>query len=112
MRNEIKTKTVNLPLDIISFINNPMDNNHNVSPFRKLFWEQQKSVFSKKSVGKYHPMIIRFCLPFATKSKSAYDQLRNSIVLVLPSRRTLRDYRNAIKRTVGFNSNVIAEFAV
>ena len=45
----------------------------------------------------------------ATKSRSAYDELRNSNVLVLLSRRTLRDYRNAIKPTVGFSSKVIAE---
>ena len=75
----------------------------------KLFWEQQKYAFSKKSVGKYHPVILRFCLSLATKSGSAYDELRNSNVLVLPSRRTLRDYRNAIKPTVGFNPKVIAE---
>ena len=83
--------------------------NHKISPFMKLFWEQQKYAFSKKSVGKYHPMIIRFCVSLATKSGSAYDELRNSNVLVLPSRRTLRDYRNAIKPTVGFNPKVIAE---
>ena len=52
MRNEIKTKAVNLPSDISSFINNTMDNNHKISPFMKLFWEQQMSAFSKKSVGK------------------------------------------------------------
>ena len=62
MRNEIETKAVNLPSDISSFINNAMDNNHKISPFMKFFREQQKSAFSKKSVGKYHPMIIRFYL--------------------------------------------------
>ena len=109
MRNEIETKAVNLPSDISSF-NNTMDNNYKISPFMKLFWGQQKSAFSKKSgVGKCHPMIIRFCLSLATKSGSAYDELRNSNVLVLPSRRTLRDYRNAIKPTVGFSPKVIAE---
>ena len=109
MRNEIETKAVNLPSDISSF-NNTMDNNYKISPFMKLFWGQQKSAFSKKSgVGKCHPMIIRFCLSLATKSGSAYDQLRNSSVLVLPSHRTLRDYRNAIKPTVEFNLKLIAE---
>ena len=34
---------------------------------------------------------------------------RNSDVLVLPSRRTLRDCRNVIKLTVGFYPKVIAE---
>ena len=62
MRNEIKTKAVNLPSDIRSFINNTMDNNHKISQIIKIFWEQQNSAFSKKSVGKNHPMIIRFCL--------------------------------------------------
>ena len=75
----------------------------------KLFWEQQRSAFPKKRVGQYHPMIIRFCQSLATKSGSAYDELRNSNVLVLPSRTTLRDYRNTIKPTVGFNSKVIPE---
>ena len=109
MRNEIETKAVNLPSDISSFINNAVDNNHKISPFMKFFREQQKSAFSKKSVGKYHPMIIRFYLSLATKSGCAYDELKNSNVLVLPSRGTLRDYRNAIKPTVAFNPKVIAE---
>ena len=95
MRNEIKTKSVNLPSDLSCFINNTIDNNHKISPFTKFFWEQQQFAFSKKSVRKYHPMIIQFCLSLATKSGSAYEELRNSNVLVLPSRRTSRDYRNA-----------------
>ena len=103
------SKALNLPSDISSFIDNTMDNNHKIKPFMRLFWEQQKSTFSKKSVGKYHPMIIRFCLSLATKTGSAYDKLRNSNVLVLPSRKTSRDYRNAIKPPVGCNPKVIAE---
>ena len=58
MRNEIKTKAVNFPSDLSSFINNTMDNSHKICPFVRLFWKQQKPAFSKRSVGKYHPMII------------------------------------------------------
>eukprot|EP00794_Sanderia_malayensis_P002902 gene2902-3354_t len=54
-------------------------------------------------------MIIRFCISLAAKSASAYDELRNSGALTLPSRRTLRDFRNAIKPTVEFNPAVIME---
>ena len=54
-------------------------------------------------------MIIRFCLSLASKSASAYDELRNSNVLTLPSRRTLRDYKNAVKPHAGFNPAVINE---
>ena len=78
----------------------------------KLFWEQQQVAFKSKSNAiKYHPMIIRFCLSLAAKSSSAYAELRDSKVLTLPSRRTLRDYRNAIKPAVGFNKAVIEELS-
>ena len=68
----------------------------------KLFWNDQKS-------RRYHPMIIRFCLAISSKSESAYDELRDSGVLCLPSRRTLRDYRNAIRPQTGFNFQIIKE---
>ena len=54
-------------------------------------------------------MIIRFCLSVAAKSGAAYDELRNSGILCLPSRTTLRDYRNAIRPQVGLNAGVISE---
>lgn len=55
-------------------------------------------------------MITRFCLSLASKSASAYDELHNCNVLVLPSRRTLRDYKNVIKPSTGFNTEVVVEF--
>ena len=57
-------------------------------------------------------MIIRFCLSLAAKSLSAYEELRDSKILQLPSKRTLRDYRNAIKPTAGFNKDVINELTI
>ena len=38
-----------------------------------------------------------------------YDELRDSKVLVLPSRRTFRDYKNVIRPTVGFNPAIVEE---
>ena len=58
---------------------------------------------------RYHPMVIRFCLSLATKSASAYDELRSAKIIKFPSLRTLRDYKNAIKPCVRFNSTVIDE---
>ena len=49
---------------------------------------------------RYHPLIIRFCLSLAIKSAQ---------ILKFPSLGTLRDYKNAIKPCVGFNSAVIDE---
>lgn len=78
-----------------------------VPPFMKLFWEeQQKYLRTKhKSQLRYHPTVIKFCLSVAAKSSSAYDQLRldkdGSGVLILPSQKTLRSYRNYIKPKQG-----------
>lgn len=54
-------------------------------------------------------MMIRFCLALAAKSPSCYEELRSSKVLVLPSQRRLRDYRNAIKPKRGFQAEVVNE---
>ena len=54
-------------------------------------------------------MIIRFCISLAAKSESTYDKLHDLRIVALPSRRTIRDYQNAIKPNVGFNPPVIAE---
>ena len=90
----------------------------NVSPFMKLFWEEQlKYIKSSPNEVKYHPMIIKYCLGIYAKSPAAYEQLRynekeGSGVLVLPSQRTLRDYKNYIRPQRGFNDNVINELAI
>ena len=54
-------------------------------------------------------MIIGFCLSLASKSPSAYNELRNSDILTLPDCRTLQKYKNAIKPKAGVNPAVIAE---
>ncbi len=85
-------------------------NKEKLIPFMKLFWQQQQEAFSKSPNGiRYYPMIIRFCLSLVAKSASAYNELRNSKVLTLPSRRTLHDYRNVITPSVGFNPALIQE---
>ena len=71
------------------------ENLEKLTPFMKLFWEQLKQSTKNKSATstRYHPIIIRFCLSLASKSAPAYDELRSSNVLTLPSCRNLRDYK-------------------
>ena len=109
MKGEIKFSGVEVDNELASDISNTMNGNvQNSSPFMKLFWEQQTKLLGN-GYKKYHPMIIRFCLSLASKSASTDDELRDSKVLTLPSRRTLRDYKNAIRPKVGFNPEIIAE---
>ena len=88
-----------------------------ITPFMKLFWEEQMKYIGSSSSGvRYHPMIIKYCLGIYAKSPAAYEQLRKNEkegtgVLVLPSQRTLRDYRNYIRPQIGYNSHVIQELS-
>ena len=50
-----------------------------ITPFMKLFWQEQRKLFTRSTTGvRYHPMIIRFCLSLAAKSPSCYEELCNS----------------------------------
>ena len=89
-----------------------------IPPFMKLFWGEQQRYLkcSSSSTIRYHPIIIKYCLSLAAKSQSAYNDLRydaktGSGVLILPSSRTLRDYKNYIRPTRGCNPDVITDLA-
>ncbi len=58
---------------------------------------------------RWHPLIIKWCLYLRHRSSGAYETLRNSGVLKLPSQRTLRDYTHYIRARVGFSSEVDTE---
>ena len=59
-------------------------------------------------------MIIQFCLSLASKPASGYDDIRydeksGTGILILPSKRRLRDYKNYIRPERSFNKNIINE---
>lgn len=60
---------------------------------------------------RWHPMVLRFALMLHSQSTAAYNTLRNTGVLRLPSESTIRDYTNAIHPKAGFNMEVISEIA-
>ena len=111
MKSEIKLPGITLSPDLSNDVVKIMNENRSkFTPFVKLFWEQQKAAFKKSPKAvRYHPMIVRFRILLESKSPLAYDEIRDSNILVLPSRRILRYYRNAIRPKVGFNPNVIDE---
>ncbi|XP_019858496.1 PREDICTED: uncharacterized protein LOC109586734, partial [Amphimedon queenslandica] len=78
--------------------------------FQSLFWNQQKLALSKtgskKNGVRWHPMILRWCIYLRHQSSKAYETIRDSGCIALPSQRTLRDYSNAVKAEAGFSSQV------
>ena len=64
--------------------------------FQSVFWMQQMKALTTKSKThiRWHPVIIRWALYLHYKSSGAYETLRKSGVISLPTARTLRDYRH------------------
>ena len=111
MEEELNKSSVHIDHELSKdFISIMGKTKHEITPFMNLFWQQQQKLFASNSTGvRYHPMIIRYCLSLVAKSPSLYEELRNSGILVLPSQRTLRDYRNYIRPQRGFQEGVIEE---
>ena len=55
--------------------------------------------------------IYRWCLHLKFISSKAYDAVRSSGFLTLPTERTLRDYTHVIKSRVGFQADVNVELS-
>jgi hypothetical protein len=53
---------------------------------------------------RWDPEVIGICLGLYTKSPQSYKYLKDSSMLVLPSTRLLRYYKNSIKQTTGINN--------
>ena len=90
------------------------DNSHVVADsyppgsFGRIFWESQERAASLKNARsmRWDPLMIRWCLYLRHLSSSAYEMVRESGVIKLPSQRTLRDYTYHTKATIGFSAEV------
>ena len=70
-----------------------------------IFWDQQiKAASAKSSSGRrWHPLIVKWCLYLHHIYTKAYETIRTSGILTLPSSRTLRDYKHLSSTSVGFS---------
>lgn len=75
--------------------------------FQETFWQQQRQMASRQGKGRrWHPLMIKWCIFLRHQSSKAYELLRQSGCVVLPSQRTLRDYTNCVKARAGYSSDV------
>lgn len=76
--------------------------------FARIFWEQQLQAVSLKNARsmRWEPMMIRWCLYLRHLSTGAYETLRSSGAVKLPSQRTLRDFTHFTQATSGFSNEV------
>lgn len=52
---------------------------------------------------RWDPKVISICLGILLRSPQAYQTLKDSQLLTLPSRRTLQYYKNVVKQKPGFS---------
>ena len=84
------------------------ENSNRLTPFMNLFRQQQKKLFKCSNKGvRFHSMLMRFFLSLWSKSSSAYEKLRDSVALVLPSSRTLWDHKNFIQPMAGLRKEIL-----
>lgn len=78
---------------------------HGKESFQEIFWSQQlKAAAATSAQGRrWHPLIIKWCLYLHYVSGKAYETIRNSGIITLPSSRTLRDYKHLSSVKVGFS---------
>ena len=70
--------------------------------FQRIFWQQQKQAAERSSKGvRWHPLFIKWCIYLRHQSSKAYECMRDSGCIYLPSQRTLRDYTNCVKASPG-----------
>ena len=67
--------------------------------FKTIFLQQQEAVLKcqDKRGRRWHPLIIRWCFQLHSTSPKAYQMLKDSSVLELPDKRTLRDYSEGLQ---------------
>ena len=73
--------------------------------FQGIFWSQQLKAATATSASgrRWHPLIIKWCLYLHHVSSKAYETIRNSGIITLPSCRTLREYKHLSSTKVGFS---------
>ena len=76
--------------------------------FARIFWDSQKKAATVKDARqmRWDPIMVRWCLYLRHLSSSAYETLRDTGTIRLPSQRTLRDYTHHTKATIGFSNEV------
>ena len=76
--------------------------------FQQLFWKQQlQAAQARSSKGmRWHPTMVKWCLYLRHQSSQAYELLRSSGCIKLPSQRTLRDYTHHIISAPGFSTDM------
>lgn len=104
---EVDTTLQDDLLEIMSNNTERVTAKHPPNSFPTIFWQQQQEAAIKDPRGmRWHPLMVKWCLYLRHLSGSAYETLRTSGILKLPSQRSLRDYTHYVPASAGFSNAV------
>ena len=113
LNQQIETHGIQLDADLQNDCQNLIENIKLELPedsFEKLFWEQQQKAFRSYPTGtRWHPMMIHFALHIHLRPPSAYKALKESGVIKLPSKRTLRNNSNVFHPSPGLKKETFED---
>lgn len=72
-----------------------------------LLKDQAKALNMPSRQMRWHPLVLKWCLRLYSKSHSMYSELREAGFLLLPSGRTLSDYKNFCSSKSGWQLSVL-----
>ena len=114
IKKSMEVSSVSVSEDLHQDINSIMNecsnkalSDHPADSFARIFWQQQlQAATAPGCQRRYHPLMIKWALYLRHQSSRAYDLLRESGVIALPSQRTPRDYTYFLESSIGFLSEV------
>lgn len=109
MKAEVSRKGVELNSDLTEGLSSVLNQDQHFAnnELLQLFWSEQKKALSRSPKGmRWHPMMIRFAIYLHYQSPRCYEALRDTGVLHLPNKSTLRDYTNVVQPKSGFQPEV------
>ncbi|XP_052126598.1 uncharacterized protein LOC127750083 [Frankliniella occidentalis] len=112
MQEVIKKESLQLDYQLADSLTNLL-NESDLSPAQSVFLQQQVKASQVKSASgmRWHPTMIRLALSLNITSPAAYEMLRNTGMVKLPSSRTLFDYSHARPAEEGIDKAVLEKLA-
>ena len=114
---KVKGVEVNSELhsDLVSIAQENQQQIHDSHPegsFQQLFWNQQLQAANSSKGMRWHPTMVKWCLYLRHQSPRAYELLRSSGCIRLPSQRLLRDYTYHVTSSPGFCTEIDQQLMV
>ena len=114
---KVKGVEVNSELhsDLVSIAQENQQQIHDSHPegsFQQLFWNQQLQAANSSKGMRWHPTMVKWCLHLRHQSPRAYELLRSSGCIRLPSQRLLRDYTYHVTSSPGFSTEIDQQLMV